>query len=166
MHKDMSRKFFFLTIDTVPLMANIKVALAVSAAALVITGAAATSPASRSAAIGGFFARSADGRLAACDMYIPGSGKRGVICASAEGTEPNVFQEAKVLEGGQVKICTSSPGCPWVFDDPDPGPTFGVGKRITVRPFRCRVLEVGVQCTLIATGKGFLINSHEAVRVN
>jgi hypothetical protein len=40
-----------------------------------------------------------------------------------------------------------------------------VGQQVKVGPFRCRVLRAGVQCTVIATGKGFLINKTKTVRV-
>ena len=98
-------------------------------------------------------------------MYIPGSRERGVICASSTGGDPNLFQEAKLVRGERVKICTDSPGCPWIFDDPEPGPILGVGQHVTRRPFRCRVLDAGIKCVVIKTGKGFLINPNEAVRV-
>ena len=130
-------------------------------------GAAATSSDAHAArSTVGFFARTSNGSLAACNMYDwPGYPEDGVICASGTGGSSPRFQEAKVLRNSRVQVCTDSPGCPWTFDDPDPGLTFGVGKSVTVGPFRCRVLQAGVQCTVIATGNGFLINTHEAVRV-
>lgn len=141
-------------------------ALAGTAAALTATGTLATSSVMRGGtAVGAFFAKNGSGRLAQCDMYIPGSGKRGVICASSTGGDPNVFQEAKLVKGDGVKICSNSPGCPWTFNDPDPCPTLGVGQHVTRRPFRCRVLDAGVKCIVIASGKGFLIITNEAVRV-
>lgn len=138
-----------------------------AAVAFIAVIAGATSAASHAGgarSVGAFFARAAAGRLAACDMYLPGSRRPGVLCASPTGGEPNVFQEARLREGGRVQVCRSASGCPWTFDDPGPGPTLGVGARVTAGPFTCRVLATAVRCTVIS-GKGFRINSHEVVEV-
>jgi hypothetical protein len=131
----------------------------------VIAGGTSVAPdAGGARSVGAFFARTAAGRLAACDMYLPGSRQPGVLCASPSGGEPNVFQEARLLRGGRVQVCQSASGCPWIFDDPDPGPTLGVGARVTAGPFTCRVLATAVRCT-VKSGKGFRINTHEVVEV-
>jgi hypothetical protein len=141
------------------------VLLAVVALVTVIAGAtSAASQAGKARSVGAFFARTAAGRLAARDMYLPGSRQPGVLCASPTGGEPNVFQEARLLKGGRVQVCRSSSGCPWIFDDPNPGPTLGVGARVTTGPFTRGVLATAVRCTVIS-GKGFRINSHEVVEV-
>lgn len=112
--------------------------------------------------VGIFSAKGSKGQLAACDMYIPESRKRGVLCVSAIAGSPGHFREAKLLASGQVRVCSDTTRCWWVFDDPDPGPTFRPGHIVKDPPFRCRVLSRAVRCTLIGSGRGFLINAHEA----
>jgi hypothetical protein len=114
---------------------------------------------------GAFSAKAHGDRLGSCDMYIPGSAKQGILCASSTGGNPNRFQEALLLSSGRVRICSDSSGCPWIFDDPDPGPTFGPGHVVTKHPFRCRVMDQGIECKAIGTGRGFLINTVEARRI-
>jgi HTH-like domain len=89
--------------------------------------------------------RGSQGRLAACDMYIPESRKRGVLCVSAITGKPGHFREAMLLAGGTVRTCGDTTECGWVFDDPDPGPTFRPGHVVKDPPFRCRGLESGRQ---------------------
>lgn len=112
--------------------------------------------------VGIFTAKGSKGRLAACDMYIPESRKRGVLCVSAIAGNPGHFREAMLLANGRVRICSDTTECGWVFDDPDPGPTFRPGHVVKDPPFRCWVLSRTVRCTVIASGRGFLINSQEA----
>ena len=112
--------------------------------------------------VGIFSAKGSGGRLGACDMYIPESRKRGVLCVSAIAGKPGHFREAKLLAGGQVSVCSDTTECGWVFDDPDPGPTFGAGHVVKDPPFRCKVLSRAIKCTLLGSGRGFLINTEEA----
>jgi hypothetical protein len=44
-------------------------------------------------------------------------------------------------------------------------PTLAYGKQVTVGRFRCRSLRSGVRCTVIRSGKGFLIDSKTVRRV-
>jgi hypothetical protein len=44
-------------------------------------------------------------------------------------------------------------------------PTFSVGQQATVGPFLCQVLPTGVQCTVISTGKGFLLSANSLTAV-
>ena len=44
-------------------------------------------------------------------------------------------------------------------------PSLAYGSQITVGPFRCRSEQAGVTCTVIKSGKGFLINNNGAVPV-
>lgn len=83
-----------------------------------------------------------------CDRRNPGSLPRGDAAIRREGA-----------------VCSDSTGCPWVFDDPDPGPTFRPGHVVKDPPFRCRVLDRAIKCTLIESGRGFLINTEEARRI-
>jgi hypothetical protein len=77
-------------------------------------------------------------------------------------------RKPRSLPGGEV-ACQRSGACLFErdqmrvgFDDPDPGPTFSARPRRQGPPFRCRVLSRAVRCTLIGSGRGFLINAHEA----
>jgi hypothetical protein len=111
--------------------------------------------------VGIFTAKGSKGRLAACDMYIPESRKRGVLCVSAIAGKPGHFREAMLLAGGTLRTCGDTTECGWVFDDPDPGPTFRPGHVVKDPPFRCWVLNRAVRCTLIGSRRGFLINTEE-----
>jgi hypothetical protein len=44
-------------------------------------------------------------------------------------------------------------------------PTLAYGRQITVGRFRCQSLQIGVRCTVIRSGKGFLINRDGVSRV-
>jgi hypothetical protein len=44
-------------------------------------------------------------------------------------------------------------------------PALPVGGAITVGRFRCRILSAGVQCTVIATGDGFLFGAQTVTAV-
>jgi hypothetical protein len=79
-----------------------------------------------------------------------------VLCASYAAA---LNQKVTLGPGGRVHAC----GKPVTgFDDPcglgnfgDDTPTYKVGRKVTLGPFRCRVLESGVRCTVARTGKGF-----------
>jgi hypothetical protein len=115
--------------------------------------------------VGIFSAKGSGGRLGACDMYIPESRERGVLCVSTIAGKPGHFREAKLLVGGQVSVCSDTTECGWVFDDPDPGPTFGPGHVVKDPPFRCKVLSRAIKCTLIGSRRGFLINTEEVRQI-
>lgn len=105
------------------------------------------------------------GDFVACAMYAGSRAQiAGVRCQgnprAAEGEDPLV-QVAKLQADGQVSSCTRLEA---VGDDRcelgnvgDPIPTYSPGKRVRVGAFICAVLETGVECTVAATGKGFLI---------
>jgi hypothetical protein len=62
---------------------------------------------------------------------------------------------------GRLKICHGLTACvyphPGVSDIPKM--VLGYGKQVTVGRFRCRSQQAGVTCTVITSGKGFLITS-------
>lgn len=67
---------------------------------------------------------------------------------------------------GRLTICRSKGyGCNVGNSGEDPIPMLGYGKQITVGRFRCRSQPSGVICTVIRSGKGFLINSKGVSRV-
>jgi hypothetical protein len=80
-----------------------------------------------------------------------------VICSAYSSTE----LRTAVLNGtGQVVACTqpsqaSTGPCPQ-GNLGAPIPTYTTGKSIALGGYRCQVLQTGLQCTVNATGKGFL----------
>ena len=110
------------------------------------------------------------------EFYAGGTG-RGISCqmdAGASGyvlcqdIQPTLVQTAHLTASGTVAICTKhgtlGNGC----DVGNPGlgtPTFNVGKQVAVGGFTCGVLSVGVRCVVTATGKGFLMEPNESIRV-
>jgi hypothetical protein len=106
-------------------------------------------------------------------IYEPGPhGSHGIqqaACASRQAPPPGgeaFVQEVELKPNGEV-----TRGC----DGPEPAkcnpgnagiaPTFATGKVTTVGPFTCKVLETGVECTITATGKGFLITPETVTEV-
>jgi len=63
---------------------------------------------------------------------------------------------------GRLKICR---GIRCLGNAAVNTPTLGYGKLITVGRFRCRSLRSGIRCTVIQSGKGFLIDSKAVRRV-
>lgn len=80
-----------------------------------------------------------------------------VYCSAYSSTE----LRTAVLNGtGQIVACTqpsqaSTGPCPQ-GNLGAPIPTYTTGKSIVLGGYRCQVLQTGLQCTSIATGKGFL----------
>jgi hypothetical protein len=89
------------------------------------------------------------------DSTVVNGGK--VICYAYSST----VARAAVLNGtGQVAVCTqpiqgTTDPCQ-LGNLGAPIPTYNVGKSIALGGYRCQVLQAGLQCTVIASGKGFL----------
>lgn len=69
--------------------------------------------------------------------------------------------------GGRLTICRDR-GTRNRCNLGNPGegtPTLSYGKQITVGRFRCLSLQIGVRCTVIRSGKGFLISRAGVRRV-
>jgi hypothetical protein len=94
-----------------------------------------------------------------CSLYDGSSSRfsRGVVCSTE--TPP---QYVTLTADGRLKIrkVSSTCGC----DEPD-APRLAYGKQITVGRFRCVSQETGVTCTVIQSGKGFLINRDGISRI-
>jgi hypothetical protein len=78
-------------------------------------------------------------------------------------------QKALLRGNGAVSICRVSGnstrchlacGC-----EETPPPILAYGQEQVVGRFRCQSLRTGMRCTVVRTGKGFLINSNRAARV-
>jgi len=98
-----------------------------------------------------------------CSMFDwGGSDSPGVNCRSIKSP-----LRVTMDSGGRLKICRgircidTGCGCVEGFD----WPRLGYGQKITFEPFRCLSLPTGVRCTVIQSGKGFLINRDGVSRV-
>jgi hypothetical protein len=77
---------------------------------------------------------------------------RGVTCVSFKAP-----QSVKMDASGTLKICHGR-RCLGCGCAPEDIPTLGYGSQITAGRFRCRSQQSGVTCTVIQSGKGFLIS--------
>lgn len=96
-----------------------------------------------------------------CQMGDDGKRHAAVICQSH--TPPSYVG---MDVDGRLHICRGV-GCvgnPGVIDVPKPT-VLGYGRQITVGRFRCQSLQIGFRCTVIRSGKGFLINRDGVSRV-
>jgi hypothetical protein len=109
-------------------------------------------------------------------FYSP---SRNLSCVMLDGSRTSSFRNGVNCQSvdlphavsmgldGQLKICHGLTACvyphPGVSDIPKM--VLGYGKQITVGRFRCRSEHAGVTCTVIKSGKGFLINSAGITRV-
>lgn len=87
-----------------------------------------------------------------------------VMCETYGST---ISQKATLTAKGVVKICTQS-GFANTCNQGNFGlhtPTYKVGRTVTFGPFHCQVLKAGAKCTVISSGKGFLISKTKTVRI-
>lgn len=89
---------------------------------------------------------------------------RGVGCHSHTERRPLKFNAVTMDASGRLKICRGSFAHCKLGQVGDV-PTLGYGRQITVGRFRCLSLRSGVRCTVIQSGKGFLINRSGVRRV-
>jgi hypothetical protein len=94
-----------------------------------------------------------------CGMHDD-SDYRSVFCQSWKSP-----QRVELDVNGTLKICQGRRCIPGVCGCREEAPTFGYGKQGTVGRFRCVSLQSGMRCTVIRSGKGFLINSTSVRRV-
>jgi hypothetical protein len=104
-------------------------------------------------------------------LYSPLPGR--IWCTMKDGDEDEYYvrcdgetlgQTATLTPDGQTTVCTS--GCalrpsPWSMRPP----RVPFGQNVTLDHFRCASQPTGVLCTVLASGKGFLINSTGITRV-
>lgn len=85
---------------------------------------------------------------------------RGGIPAQAYCQSLNAPHSVHMGLDGQLKICSgASAATRCIGNAGEHTPILGYGKQVTVGRFRCRSQRSGVTCTVIKSGKGFLINS-------
>ena len=78
-----------------------------------------------------------------------------------------ISQTVTLTAKGVVKICTQhglTSTCP-SGNFGEHTPNYKPGKTVTLKPFRCQVLKAGTKCTLISSGKGFLIEKTKTIRI-
>jgi hypothetical protein len=113
-----------------------------------------------------FRARLARGTMG-CAVEVEGAFCQGVPTV-LEGSDPLV-EVARLQPSGQVSSCTEYEAEPlstcYEGNLGDPIPDLSPGQASTVGPFTCKVLEAGVECTVTATGKGFLITPESVTDV-
>jgi hypothetical protein len=98
------------------------------------------------------------------------SPSRHIFCVLGDSTDElgascwTGMASVKMDANGRLKICQGRrcAGCGCL---PDNAAILGYGKQITVGRFRCRSQHSGVTCTVIRSGKGFLINRAGVRRV-
>jgi hypothetical protein len=73
-------------------------------------------------------------------------------------------QKATLNPGGRLTICRGS-AARCKLANIGEGPTLAYGRQTTVGRFRCLSLRSGMRCTVIRSGKGFLINRDGVHRV-
>lgn len=91
-------------------------------------------------------------------------GYRGVDCHSHTQGRPLIYHAVKMDARGRLKTCNGSAARCRIGDIGD-NPRLGYGRQITVGRFRCLSLKIGVRCTVIRSGKGFLISRAGVKRV-
>jgi len=100
-----------------------------------------------------------------CGMFDNGR-YRQVVCQSRKPPQKVILNAA-----GRLTICIDPTpndfGNECGIGDRGEGPIrpLAYGRQITVGRFRCQSLEIGVKCTVIKSGKGFLINRDGVSRV-
>jgi hypothetical protein len=101
-----------------------------------------------------------------------GLGTEGMLCQGVptvpEMSNP-IVQVAKLQPTGQLMSCTEYEAAPQAAclegNMGDPIPNLTAGETSTVGLFTCKVLQTGVECTVTATGKGFLITPESVTEV-
>jgi hypothetical protein len=78
----------------------------------------------------------------------------GSVCAGGHAATQR--KGKKGLLGHETECDPGNPGI---------APTFATGKVVAVGAFTCKVLETGVECTVTASGKGFLITPESVTEV-
>lgn len=89
-----------------------------------------------------------------------------VVCQSA-AFRPRVFQKVTLKGNGALSVCRThkTTACNLFCSCEEHVPIFDYGRRIDVGRFRCEVLRSGVRCTIVQTGKGFLLGRRQVIRV-
>jgi hypothetical protein len=74
-------------------------------------------------------------------------------------------QKATLHATGRLTVCRGSEARCKLGNIGEQPPTLGYGRQISVGRFRCLSLRSGVKCTVIRSGRGFLINNKRVSRI-
>ena len=74
-------------------------------------------------------------------------------------------QVVSLAPDGGVAICSGTADTCHEGNFGENTPQYDAGQTLTVGPFRCEVLAMGVRCTVLAGGKGFVISPTSTVRL-
>jgi hypothetical protein len=113
-----------------------------------------------------FYARPPGGFIT-CGIGGGVSEEQLVRCQGALiGTNP-LENVATLRPDGQVETCSRRQQEVRCFEGNvgENTPTLSAGEADTIGPFTCKILEAGVECTVTATGKGFLITPQGVTEV-
>lgn len=111
-----------------------------------------------------FFARNPYGNIS-CAIY---DGYAGPPVAFCESVGPRGESKATLNSSGEVLTCSSHSTRADSCGLGNAGirtPTYNYGHKVAVGRFRCMVLHSGVECTMSATGEGFLFNPRRTISV-
>lgn len=104
-----------------------------------------------------FYVHTGSGKSLSCAVY---DGYANSTTAFCEYISKRTQATATLSLAGPVVLCRThslnSDRCK-LGNAGENARTYGVGKTITVGRFACTVKSAGVQCTVTATGKGFLL---------
>jgi hypothetical protein len=70
-----------------------------------------------------------------------------------------------LVPSGHITVCRGSAGSPCIGQPSTNAPALAYGRQRTVGRFRCVSMPTGMRCTVIRSGKGFLISSTDVQRV-
>jgi hypothetical protein len=89
-----------------------------------------------------------------------------VICQTGGPGERGAHR-VTMSANGRLNLCTEGKHrrCVGCICDEGRDPVLAFGRHADIGPFRCESLPTGVRCTVITSGKGFLITRRTTVRV-
>jgi hypothetical protein len=89
-----------------------------------------------------------------------------VICQTGGPGERGAHR-VTMSANGRLNLCTEGKHrrCVGCICDEGRDPVLAFGRHADIGPFRCESLPTGVRCTVITSGKSFLITRRTTVRV-
>lgn len=110
--------------------------------------------------------RGLSSRCSMGDQAAFGGRSAGVFCQSGRA-RPRLFQKVSLRGSGVISVCRThrTTACNLLCGCEEHIPTLKYGQHIDVGRFRCETLATGVRCTIISTGKGFLLTPARVLRL-
>jgi len=96
-----------------------------------------------------------------------GVSEQHLVCQGAPHGSNPLENVVTLAPDGQVESCSRHQTEVRCFEGNvgENTPTLSAGEVDSIGPFTCKVLETGVECTVTATGKGFLITLESVTEV-